>query len=148
MLDSAAPAAEDDMNLKMLAVVSVALLAAVIAGGQIPHTVPPGTADTWVFENGNDLFQRCNSSLVSDQTFCMGYIVGAADLVGLEQVSNGPDNTILWKFRSVCAPQGVTVQQIKDVVLKYMRDNPERRADSGASLVVQAISQAWVCPKQ
>lgn len=44
-----------------------------------------------------------------------------------------------------CIPAEVTNQQIRDVVVNYLRDHPETRQYSSASEVVVALGKAWPC---
>ena len=59
-----------------------------VSAGQIPHTVPQGTAENFTFRTGNDLLRYCQSEQTFDQGVCGAYIIGAVDLIGY--VSNPP----------------------------------------------------------
>ena len=44
-----------------------------------------------------------------------------------------------------CLPEGVTVEQAKDVVCKYLDSHPENRNLSGGSLVAISLKAVWPC---
>jgi Rap1a immunity proteins len=115
---------------------------------QIAHTVTPNTADDWKFKTGNDLLSDCEKPPGGvDFPFCVAYITGAVDMIGgLQGAVSTTDQHSFWKLRSVCLPTEATVQQIVDVVLKYMKENPEERADGASWIVTRAMVQAWGCP--
>ncbi len=44
-----------------------------------------------------------------------------------------------------CPKPGTSIAQISDVVLKYLKDNPELRNDDASDLVMDAFSSAFPC---
>lgn len=83
------------------------------------------------FKDGNQLLQNCDRSSDFDQGICAGYVIGAVD--GLSaKVGKIPD--------------GVTIGQMKDVIIKYLVDHPESRNSPAASLVYLAVLEAWPKP--
>jgi hypothetical protein len=66
----------------------------------------------------------------------MYYVAGVLDALMLN-ASNAP----------VCIPAESTLAQARDVVCKYLRDNPAKRHYNTASSVWSAQSQAWPCKK-
>jgi hypothetical protein len=83
------------------------------------------------FKDGNALLSDCESNDAFSAGACLGYVTGAHD--GL-----GP--------RLVLVPENATAGQIKDVVVKYLRDNPESRNLPAGVLVMLALVKAW--PRQ
>ncbi|BDD65027.1 hypothetical protein Sj15T_00480 [Sphingobium sp. TA15] len=75
---------------------------------------------------GNQLYEWCSSTSVTEGGACMAYVIGALD-------GNLSINTA----------NGVTRGQIKDVVRKYLADHPERRQMMAATLVYMAVYSAW-----
>lgn len=65
---------------------------------------------------GNQFYSRCQRPDTVEQSLsCFGYFRGLVD--GMN-----------WALsKSFCIPADVTYQQMTDIVLKYMRDNPEVR---------------------
>ena len=82
------------------------------------------------YYSGNQLFNKMTSADTVDKMFALGYIAGVHD--AMEGVA-------------VCAPQGVTLGQLSDVVLKKLRSIPEHRHNSADSLVFMALSEAFPC---
>ena len=84
--------------------------------------------------SGNTLLHRCTSDEGGDLNFCVGYIEGIRDATVLCDL-NGKQRTDI--------PAEVTSEQMKDVVVKYLRDHPEERHKQGALLVIYALRLAF-----
>jgi hypothetical protein len=87
------------------------------------------------FQNGNKLKTHCAKEGGFSDGFCMGYIIGVAD------------NRSFY----ICAPGGsggVTQGQFTDIVKKYLNDNPAQLHKDADVLVLDALTQAFPCPKQ
>jgi|HubBroStandDraft_2_1064218.scaffolds.fasta_scaffold48379_5 hypothetical protein len=113
---------------------------------QIPHVVPPNTQDSISFFTGNDLLRHCEHSDASSSARCMGYIVGAVDMIGGLQSSSDRSGDEMWRFRSVCFPKQMDVNQVTDVVVKFLKENPEKRHQPASMLITIALIKAWGCP--
>lgn len=72
---------------------------------------------------GNDLHDWCSKPAL--EFGCLGYVMGS-----LDQAS--------WKI-----PPNATRGQVKDVVKKYLIDNPEQRDLPASFLVSLAVLKAW-----
>ena len=85
------------------------------------------------FETGNKLKADCDKSDGSfSASYCFGYIIGAADA----------------NASSICTPSRVTKGQVFDIVKKYLNDNPAQLHKDADVLVLNALQQAFPCPKQ
>jgi hypothetical protein len=62
--------------------------------------------------------------------------------MGLTEYHNLPDMP-----QAYCAPQGVTVGQLRDAVIKYLMDHPERRHLPFARLALDALKASFPCRK-
>lgn len=80
---------------------------------------------------GNTLHNRClgkEGSLM--EAWCVGYIQGVAE--------NSPH---------ICPPSGATIGQSKDIVVKFLKEQPQERHPPATKVVVVALNQAgWGCP--
>lgn len=91
------------------------------------------------FDTGNDLYTNCSSEPTdAKSTFnvglCFGYIRGIADNMNLAtDIRSSP----------TCIPGGADTRQIKDVVMKYMDDHPDRRDMPAVMIVTLALVSAW-----
>lgn len=83
---------------------------------------------------GNELKRNCGDTDVN-YGLCIGFILGVVDGV---LIDTPPDSII-------CIPDGVSFGQMKDIVLKYMNDNPANLHFPGASLVFYALGEAFPC---
>jgi hypothetical protein len=87
--------------------------------------------------SGNDLLDWCKKP-VPMGAMCVGYIVGASD-------ANLDFFNALGAEHLFCIPNGVTREQTRDVVVKYLNAHPERRHFSASSQVPQALEEAFPC---
>ena len=88
------------------------------------------------FETGNDLYTMCNEDDYYSRGVCIGYIMGIVDDFGEEP------------HTSTCRlPRHITAAQVRDVVVKYLRDHPAERHLSASSEAWVAIFNAW-CKQQ
>lgn len=88
---------------------------------------------------GNKVYELCSTAKTSstyyqDDAFCAAYIAGVADDLELIRIVGN---------RPQCIPAGVTVGQLRDVVLKRLRENPAERHLSAAAIARFAIMEAY-----
>ena len=91
-----------------------------------------------MFVSGNELYSYCQSASSVDQGICTGYIGGVVD-------SQITVLTALKLHNPVCGPQNVTTGEMKDIVLRSLREHPEERHYTAASLVLGALAEAFPC---
>jgi hypothetical protein len=89
------------------------------------------------FETGRDLYQKCRTAGTASQVFCFGFIIGIADVM--------EDNPL--DGRSACIPKDATIQQVTEVVVRFLEANPDIRDFTGESLTVQALSEKYPCAR-
>jgi hypothetical protein len=114
----------------------LACIAAVVPFGLIPVAADAG------FYSGNELYDVCTAEkgdkgYVESAYQCLAYITGAVDAFNTTREAA--------KLKS-CIPPDVTISQLKDVTVAYLRDNPETRNASASSQVYAATRKAWACP--
>lgn len=88
---------------------------------------------------GNDLLAKCEAPLNSFESVqCVGYIEGVSDAYEALRVANGA---------TPCPPveTGIQANQIKDVVVRALIDDPIHRNAAAAPLAINAINAAWGC---
>jgi hypothetical protein len=90
---------------------------------------------------GNDLLESCESKGNLEHAFCLGYIIGVTDVEGM-------DSAVFPERRRSCVAENVSNGQVRDVVVKYLKDHPEERHLQAAILVVKAMGQAFPCKAQ
>ena len=84
---------------------------------------------------GEELLEYCESKNAAEWGFCSGFIWGAAD--GHQLTRN--------ESASFCSPEDTTSDQMGRVVVKYLREHPEKHHEYAAILVVVALVEAWPC---
>lgn len=82
--------------------------------------------------DGNTLLTRCSAQDVKD---CTVYLDGFADAL-----RETPGDS-----RPACIPDGVNGLQMRDVVIKLLRNEPQNRQQQAARLIMRAFSKAWPC---
>jgi len=113
------------MRLRAL-VVAAGLLWPVSA---LPQQAEPRTSAA--FLRGNQLYDTCTSQEIVKRLQCREYIAGMADAFNWD------------KF--VCAPDQASENQVRDVVVNYLRDHAEVRHYSAASIARNALQEAFPC---
>lgn len=91
--------------------------------------------------DGNGLYSFCTSSNVSWQNNCLLYIVGAVDAFRTTQALSGTPPLF-------CLPAGVINNQLMDVVVVHLRDNPQYRNLGSSLLILGALTEAFPCAPQ
>ena len=109
-------------------VVSVAVVTSALVGA---------TAHADSFYSGNRLLEKCQAD-ESDVAWglCTGYIVGISDVLGADNAVNG--------YRA-CQPHDGITSQFRDVVVKWLEANPQKRHFAATGLVAEALSKAFPC---
>lgn len=84
---------------------------------------------------GNSLLSDCQSDSVYRQGMCDGYISSIADM-----------STIGTNQSWLSFPKGTTLGQVRDVVVKSLKDHPKDRNGSAFVLVFGALQEAFPGP--
>ena len=93
---------------------------------------------TDLFETGNGLLNTCSSNEFWLGATCLAFIEGIAEgYSGRLSVSQ--------HSQSFCLPSNVTLAQSRDVVVKWLRNNPENRHLIASALVVTALNAGFPC---
>mgnify|MGYP006865009168 CR=1 FL=1 len=109
-----------------------AIFAALIVG------VAPPVWGAITFTDGNELYQSCqDENAGSSAGYCFGYIFGVIDSL------DGPDRGI--NGTKFCLREGVTGQQVRDIVKNWLNANPQHRDYISSSLVAVALAEAFPC---
>ena len=89
------------------------------------------------FLSGNELYNECTGSDGVALSFCVGYIIGVADVLFQNEIN---------KY-TACAPPppSLTQGQVRDVVIAWLRNNPTSRNFGAAGVVAHALSEAFPC---
>ena len=111
-------------------IASVVVAASVLAG-----------ADEAVGYSGNELWADCQNQKpvileYATDAWCASYIRAVADVMSWgDSVSS----------RRACFSSGIAVGQTRDVVVKWLKANPQERNLAAHSLVALALSKAFPC---
>jgi len=108
------------------------LLCAVLVVGMAGPAVGGAT-----FKDGNKLLAHCQAD-DPGWLICDGYVKGISDAL---------DGNPIDGFRA-CLPTGVIIgRQVKDIAIAWLKANPQYRHFSAATLVAEALSEAFPCKK-
>ncbi|MBT3558754.1 MAG: hypothetical protein HOC63_14500 [Rhodospirillales bacterium] len=92
-----------------------------------------------VYLDGNDLHLYCSDKADKlSEGVCYGYLNAMSD-------SSSGDNRGFDGIK-FCTPELSNPRQLRDVVYKWLDDNPQHRHFAAASLVADALAEAWPCP--
>ena len=89
-----------------------------------------------VTNDGNELLEVCTQTDYFSQGYCLGYI---------RALSDGMDMILAMDNKQVCYGGNVTIGQIRDVVIDYVKRNPAKRNQNAMVLVSWALAEAWPC---
>jgi hypothetical protein len=95
------------------------------------------------FVSGNALHEECQIAETDNvyyqaDAYCIGYILGVFD------AANGPDNGVAGF--TFCTPDEINLNQVRDIVVKWLSDHPQHRHHDANSLVATALREVWPCP--
>lgn len=93
------------------------------------------------FDTGNGVLAICGSTSPSDNMRCYAFLDGLSEGISVMAIR---DKT----RKPFCIPAGVTKGQATDIVVKFLRENPERRHLDGTLLVVVSLHSAFPCPEK
>jgi hypothetical protein len=97
---------------------------------------PAAAQEPVAFYTGNELWSHCSDESAYSSGLCMGFVMGIADVMGAGSAILGA---------RVCLPERVNGGETRDVVKRYLELHPERRHYAAASLVLDALAQAFPC---
>jgi Rap1a immunity proteins len=96
--------------------------------------------------DGNELLRYCTDSSPADSVgiaksaWCSGYLLGIDDMRKF--------SATLPHRPTDCMPEGVTMVQVKRVVVDYLQEHPEELRYSSVVLVHNALKHAFPCLAQ
>jgi hypothetical protein len=80
-----------------------------------------------------DLVNKCNGDRAWQQAYCVGYIVGVADVINNDRSG------------AICVPKAITQAQMKAVVVKYLARHEYDSDYAAFSSVRAALQDAFPC---
>jgi hypothetical protein len=94
-----------------------------------------------IINSGNDFLAVCQYENNRPPDVCLAYIAGVAGTLALNWSDTG---------QRICVPDNATLRTTLDLVLQFIKDNPEKRDQKTIFLVAQATIKKYVCeaPKQ
>jgi len=87
--------------------------------------------------------EKLSSADAIDGGICIGYLWGSHDTDFMVQMLEEHEKITLMKH--ACPPSNASTAQIVRVVVKYLRDNPERLHLPASVLVTDAIRSSFPC---
>jgi len=107
--------------------------------------------------DGIQLYSTCKSEGIVETSFCVGYIIGAVEglkygaFMAANRINEDePADTAYLDgfanfFLGYCIPHNANNQQVSDVVITYLRNNPSNRHNSARALISEAFRNAFPC---
>jgi hypothetical protein len=106
---------------------------------------------------GNDLLHACTMpDNLAAEGYCLGYVVGAIEglkwgaasviaFAAPEQQSATDLDRMSSGVLGFCVPAEATNIQLRDVVVKHLRENPATRHETARTLVQAALADSFPC---
>jgi hypothetical protein len=94
-----------------------------------------------VLNSGEDFLAVCQFDNNRPPDVCLAYVAGVVGTLALNWSDTG---------QRICVPDSATVRTTLDLVLQYIKDNPEKRNQKTIFLIAQVTIKKYVCevPKQ
>jgi hypothetical protein len=94
-----------------------------------------------IINSGKDFLAVCQYENNRPPDVCLAYIAGVAGTLALNWSDTG---------QRICVPDSATLRTTLDLVLQFIKDNPEKRDQKTIFLVAQVTIKKYVCeaPKQ
>ena len=108
-----------------------------LAAAALTALVVPVAAEEPEPQRGTSLLDACRSNDLHSEGFCLGFILGAVD----GHVWGRAERESVY-----CVPPDVTAAQAREMVVKALRDHPEKLHVPAAILVIDAFERAFPCP--
>lgn len=89
---------------------------------------------------GNDLADMCKSKAMED--LCITYTKGVFDGVS---ASNALMNEAKLVRTMICAPDGLRTEQISDMTIKFIDENPKFRHYPAGALILRVLLTEFPC---
>jgi hypothetical protein len=87
--------------------------------------------------------EKLSSTDAVEGGFCTGYISGSHDTDYMVQMLEEHEKITLMKHS--CPPSNASTGQVVRIVVKYLRDNPERLRMPASVLVTDAVRSSFPC---
>jgi len=88
------------------------------------------------FLRANQLYSLCSSEVKLDNAVCEGYIIGVNDSMFSGYLSN---------VFQVCYPAGVTIEQLRLILVKYMETVPDKLHFVAEGVVAEGLARVFQC---
>ncbi len=121
------------MKMRVSLAITVLFVASLPSKAQAPTFIQDGNSLLFFCEDEDRALGQWHKAA------CQGYIAGVFDSEVLLASSVQARSSL------ACFPDGVTAGQTVDVVVKYLKDHPETRHHSSASLTMRAFLEAFPC---
>jgi Rap1a immunity proteins len=113
------------------------LVVASLAVGFLAVAVSVSPLRAHEFYTGNEWLKKCSDGAPDvGMGMCVGYLIAISDL-----------RLLLPEGARHCPEKGVTVNQARQVAVKYLRDNPAKTHLPFMSVVLDALREAFPCKK-
>ena len=88
------------------------------------------------FHSGGSLLASCEDPALRPE--CTQYIAGVAD-------AHGYDLSRFGSPRDFCTPEDITIEELERIVVKWLKDHPEKLRVTAANLVLLAFVDEFKC---
>ena len=89
-----------------------------------------------IIDRGDDFLAVCQYDNDRPPDVCLAYVAGVAGTLALNWSDTG---------QRICVPDKATLRTTLDLVLQYIKDNPEKRSQKTIFLVAQVTIKKYVC---
>ena len=89
-----------------------------------------------IIDKGDDFLAVCQYDNNRPPDVCLAYVAGVTGTLALNWSDTG---------QRICLPDNATLRTTLDLVLQYIKDNPEKRNQKTIFLIAQVTIKKYVC---
>ena len=89
------------------------------------------------YMTGRDLQKFCTSKFNTDYGYCVGFVTGVADIALVSPIGG----------IKPCHKTSIKSQQLVDIVMNYIKNNPEIKRKPARFVILSALNNAFPCMK-
>ena len=89
-----------------------------------------------IINSGEDFLAVCQYDNNRPPDVCLAYVAGVAGTLALNWSDTG---------QRICVPDNATLRTTLDLVLQYIKDNPEKRNQKPIFLIAQVTIKKYAC---
>jgi hypothetical protein len=119
----------------MKRIILAAMVGVLVSGPAWSKDVDPLSGNFWL--------KTCTSTVEKVMEHCLGFVYGLSEGLMVFEGTYIKVGDSYEKVSSYCMPDGLNLGQLKDILVKFLRDHPEKRHERVSVLFSEATRKAF-----